>query len=46
MCSFMCYFPKLEHVVHYKEESQNTVKNKLPLARARVHTHTHTQSIG
>ena len=45
MYSFMCYFSKLEHIAHYKE--QNTVKTNFhecahPPTHIHVHKHTHT----
>ena len=38
----MCYFSKLEHIAHHKE--QNTIKTNF-YEHARAHTHTHTHRV-
>ena len=42
MYSSACYFPKLEHIAHYKAKNQNTVKTNFHTC-ACSHTHAHTQ---
>ena len=38
MYSYMCYFPRLEHIAHYKAKNQTTVKTNFP---QRAHKRTH-----
>ena len=48
MSSFMCYFSRLDHIVHYKARNQNTVKtNFCEHTRIRMctNTHAHTQAL-
>ena len=45
MCSFMCFFPELEHIAHYKAKNQNTVKsNSLTHVQANTHICMHAQT--